>query len=100
MSLGGIFGLGILPVEGRAIVPLAGMMIGNSMTATVVAGRRVVGKLSDKRAEVEARLVRLVRLARAPAQPLTGLPLCRLICSSPTTGPAGTGPERYRGIRL
>lgn len=67
------------------------------MTATVVACRRVVGKLSDKRAEVEARLVRLVR---APAQPLTGLPLCPLICSSPTAGPAGTGPERYRGIRL
>lgn len=56
VSLGVIFGFGIFPVEGRAIVPLAGMMIGNSMTATVVASRRVVGELSDKRAEVEARL--------------------------------------------
>lgn len=56
VSLGVIFGFGIFPVEGRAIVPLAGMMIGNSMTATVVASRRVVGELSDKRAEVEGRL--------------------------------------------
>lgn len=56
VSLGVIFGFGIFPVEGRAIVPLAGMMIGNSMTATVVASRRVVGELTDKRDEVEARL--------------------------------------------
>lgn len=51
-----IFGLGIFPLEGRTIVPLAGMMVGNAMTATVVASRRVVGELADKRTEVEARL--------------------------------------------
>ena len=56
VSLGVIFGLGIFPVDARAIVPLGGMMIGNSMTATVVAGRRIVGELSDNRDEVEARL--------------------------------------------
>ena len=56
VSLGVIFGLGIFPTEARAIVPLAGMMIGNSMTATVVAGRRIVGELADNRDEVEARL--------------------------------------------
>jgi putative ABC transport system permease protein len=56
VSLGVIFGLGIFPVEGRTIVPLAGMMVGNAMKDTVVAARRVVGELSDKRAEVEARL--------------------------------------------
>jgi putative ABC transport system permease protein len=56
VSLGVIFGLGIFPVEGRTVVPLAGMMIGNSMTATIVAARRIVGGLGDKRAEVEARL--------------------------------------------
>jgi putative ABC transport system permease protein len=32
------------------------MMIGNSMTACVLVGRRIVGELSDKREEVEARL--------------------------------------------
>jgi putative ABC transport system permease protein len=56
VSLGVIFGLGVFPLEGRAVVPLAGMMIGNSLGATVVASRRIVGELSDKRGEVEARL--------------------------------------------
>jgi putative ABC transport system permease protein len=56
VSLGVIFGLGIFPVEARTVVPLAGMMIGNSMAATVLAGRRVVGELRDNRREVEARL--------------------------------------------
>lgn len=51
-----IFGLGIFPLEGRALIPLAGMMIGNSYKDAVVAARRIVGELSDKRAEVEARL--------------------------------------------
>jgi putative ABC transport system permease protein len=56
VSLGVILGFGIFPVEGRTIVPLAGMMIGNPMTATVVCGRRIVAGLSDNRDEVEARL--------------------------------------------
>lgn len=43
-------------MEARTVVPLAGMMIGNSMVATVLAGRRVVGELRDNRREVEARL--------------------------------------------
>lgn len=56
VSLGVIFGLGIFPVEGRTIIPMAGMMIGNSMTSCVLVSRRIVGELSDKRDEVEARL--------------------------------------------
>jgi putative ABC transport system permease protein len=56
VSLGVIFGLGIFPVEARTVVPLAGMMIGNSMAATVLVGRRIVGELRDHRDEVEARL--------------------------------------------
>jgi putative ABC transport system permease protein len=56
VSLSVIFGLGIFPVEGRAIIPMAGMMIGNSMTACVLVARRIVGELSDRRDEVEARL--------------------------------------------
>jgi putative ABC transport system permease protein len=54
--MGVIFGLGVFPMEARAIVPLGGMMIGNSLGSTVVAARRVADELSDKRAEVEARL--------------------------------------------
>lgn len=56
VTLSVIFGLGIFPLEARALVPLAGMMVGNSMNATVVVARRVVEELRDKRDEVEARL--------------------------------------------
>ena len=37
--LGLLFGLRVFPLEPRTLVPLAGMMIGNSMTATVQYGR-------------------------------------------------------------
>lgn len=56
VSLALLFGLRIFPLTARTVVPLAGMVVGNSLTATVVAARRVVGALSDKRPEVEARL--------------------------------------------
>ena len=56
VSLSVIFGFGVFPMEGRTIVPLAGMMIGNSMTSCVLVGRRIVAEFSEKRDEVEARL--------------------------------------------
>lgn len=56
VSMAVVFGLGIFPLEAQAIIPIAGMVIGNSMGATVVVSRRVVGELRDKRPEVEARL--------------------------------------------
>lgn len=68
VSLGVLFGLGVFPVESRTVVPLAGMVIGNSLAATVLVGRRVVGELSDHRDEVEARLA-LGLTSRVAAQP-------------------------------
>jgi putative ABC transport system permease protein len=56
IGLGIAFGLGIFPLEGQALVPVAGMIVGNSIGATVSAARRIVAELADKRAEVEARL--------------------------------------------
>lgn len=56
VSLAVVFGLGIFPVQGRTIVPLAGMMIGNSMTSCVLVGRRIVAEFTERREEVEARL--------------------------------------------
>lgn len=50
------FGLGIFPVEGRTLVPIAGMLVGNSMKSGIVVAERLVEALSDGRAEVEARL--------------------------------------------
>lgn len=56
VTLGVLFGLRVFPLEGRTLVPLAGMMVGNSMNATVLVARRIVEELRDKREEVEARL--------------------------------------------
>lgn len=55
-TLGVLFGFGVFPINGQTIVPLAGLMIGNSMTATVLVSRRVVAELRDKAPEIEARL--------------------------------------------
>jgi putative ABC transport system permease protein len=46
----------VFPLQARTLVPIAGMMIGNSMTAMVLAARRLIDELRDKREEVEARL--------------------------------------------
>ncbi len=51
-----LYGLQIFPFEPVAIVPLAGMVVGNSLSATVSAARRVVAELAGNRMEVEARL--------------------------------------------
>jgi putative ABC transport system permease protein len=56
LSLSVVFGLGIYPTVGRAVVPIAGMMIGNSIGSIVVASRRILAELADRRPEVEARL--------------------------------------------
>ncbi|OBH51113.1 iron export ABC transporter permease subunit FetB [Mycobacterium sp. E2479] len=68
VTLGVIFGLRVFPLEGRTLVPIAGMMIGNSMTAMVLVARRLVDELRDKRDEVEARLA-LGQPSRQAASP-------------------------------
>lgn len=68
ITMGVIFGLGIFPMEARAIVPLGGMMIGNSLSGTVLAARRVSDELTEKRPEVEARLA-LGQSARQAGRP-------------------------------
>ncbi len=50
------FGLGIFPVEGRTLVPIAGMLVGNAMKSGIVVAERLVDALTEGRPEVEARL--------------------------------------------
>jgi putative ABC transport system permease protein len=50
------FGLQIFPVEGRTVVPIAGMLVGNSMKSGVVAVQRIVSDVATRRPEIEARL--------------------------------------------
>ena len=56
ISLGVIFGLSIFPLEARTLVPIAGMILGNALSAAVLAARRLVEEFTDKRDELEARL--------------------------------------------
>jgi len=50
----GLLALGVLPAEGVAVVPVAGIFIGGAMTATVLAGRRALVELQARAGEVEA----------------------------------------------
>lgn len=68
VTLGVLFGLAVFPLEPRFLVPTAGMMVGNAMTSTVLVGRRIVGELSERRDEVEARLA-LAQPWREAARP-------------------------------
>jgi putative ABC transport system permease protein len=56
-----LFGAGVFELEPRFLIPIAGMLIGNCMTAVSVAGSRVREELTDKLLEVEARLALGVR---------------------------------------
>lgn len=51
-----IFGLGIFPLAPRTIVPSAGMLLGNTIAATVLATRRTVTEISEHRDQIEVRL--------------------------------------------
>jgi putative ABC transport system permease protein len=63
-----IFGFGIFELTGRALVPVAGMVIGNSMKAAVVAATRVSEATADHRAEIEAGLALGMSVPRASAR--------------------------------
>ncbi|MBI5105504.1 MAG: ABC transporter permease [Solirubrobacterales bacterium] len=56
LGLGLLFVLQVFPVEGRTVVPLAGMVVGNALSATVVTVRRTVDAFAERRADLEARL--------------------------------------------
>jgi putative ABC transport system permease protein len=48
--------LRVVPLEGVALVPVAGILVGGAMSATVLAGRRGLDDLATRRGEVEAAL--------------------------------------------
>ncbi len=56
VTLGVLFGLGVFDLTGRTLVPLSGMMIGNSMTAIVVASRRVITEASEHADLIQGRV--------------------------------------------
>ena len=56
VTLAVLFGFGVFELEARTLVTLSGMVVGNSLAATVLVGRRLVESLQERRDEVEARL--------------------------------------------
>ena len=56
VTLGVLFGFGVYDLEGRTIVPLAGIVVGNSLSATVLVSRRLFASADDHRDLIEARL--------------------------------------------
>jgi len=56
VSLATVFALGILPLVARVLVPVSGMVVGNSLKVVVVAATRLVDGIRDRAGEVEAML--------------------------------------------
>ena len=56
ISLTVVFALGIMPLENRVLVPIAGMIVGNSLKVVVVAATRLVDAVRDQSGEIEAML--------------------------------------------
>jgi putative ABC transport system permease protein len=53
---GALIAAGVVPPTGIAVIPMAGILIGGTMTATSLAGRRALDELTGRRGEVEAAL--------------------------------------------
>jgi putative ABC transport system permease protein len=70
VGLAVLFGAGVFDLVPRFVIPIAGMLIGNAMIATSLAGSRVRDEFVDKTLEVEARLALGVR-AKEAVQPYT-----------------------------
>lgn len=56
VTLGVLFGFGVYEFEGRTIVPLAGIVVGNSLSATVLVSRQLFRAASEQRDDIEGRL--------------------------------------------
>ena len=77
-----VLGSGAVPFEGIAIIPVAGIVVGNAMTANTLCGRRSFAALREEHAQYEASLSLGMRPAdaidlsihrRAPEALLPGL---------------------------
>ena len=88
-TLGLVVALGIFEPTPRYLVPVGGMVIGNSMTASAVALNRLGDEVGDSRARIEATLA-LGATAREAALPIVRRSLrsgmITLVDSTKTTG--------------
>lgn len=66
-----VLGAGVVPPSGLGLLPVAGIVIGGSMTATALAGRRALDELRSRAGEYEA------GLALGLDERQAGLEICR-----------------------
>jgi putative ABC transport system permease protein len=93
---------GSVPLQGAALVPIAGILIGGAMSATSLAGRRLLDELDVRRGEVEAALA-LGFLPREAvlevARPVAATALIPALDQTRTVGLV-TLPGAYVGVLL
>ncbi len=53
-ALGLLLAIGLLPVQGIALIPVGGILIGGAMTATTLSARRALDTFRDRHGEYEA----------------------------------------------
>jgi putative ABC transport system permease protein len=56
VTFGVLFGFRVFEITGRTVVPLGGMIVGNSLAATALVARRVHDEIQDHRDLIEGRL--------------------------------------------
>lgn len=93
---------GSVPLRGAAVVPIAGIVIGGTMSATSLAGRRMLDELTHRHGEVEAALALgfMPRdAAMLIAQPVAATALVPALDQTRTVGLV-TLPGAYVGVLL
>ncbi|CAM02767.1 putative ABC transport system permease protein [Saccharopolyspora erythraea NRRL 2338] len=91
-----------VPVTGLVLIPLVGQLIGGALTATALAGRRLLDELSQRKGEVEAALAlgMTERDARMEvARPVAGSALVPALDQTRTVGTV-TLPGAFVGMML
>ena len=89
VTLGLVIGLGVFKAEPRYLVPVGGMVIGNSMTAVAVALNRLADEMHEGRRQIEAMLAlgaTSFQAARATLTRSLRSGMIPLIDSTKTTG--------------
>ena len=97
-----LFLTGAVPATGLVVVPLVGQLIGGALTATALAGRRLLDELAHRRGEVEAALSLGMtdRDARLEiARPVAGTALVPALDQTRTVGTV-TLPGAFVGMLL
>ena len=100
--VGLVLASGTVPWEPASILPVAGIVVGNSMTATTLAGRRMLEELGARPGEYEAALslgFSPAASALEVARPSAGLALMPMLDQTRTVGLV-TLPGAYIGVLL